>query len=171
MLEQYYRINEATGVSIALLPDGDIAISACSVAIQNNQLDFEKKVTDLNKAVELTKHFPPKSIVALNLSGKGVLHKQIEKTAEINQNNFSKILPNGNIEDFYVQNFISGGQSFVSVIRKADADKWISLLKSLGFVPLTLSFGPFPVQNILKQLNEYGNEIVFNGHTITRNEQ
>jgi len=171
MLEQYYKFNEATGVSITILPDGSTAINACSVNIQNNQLNFEKKITDLNTTEELTKHFPAKSIITLNLSGKGILQKQIEQTEEINQNNFSKILPNASIEDFYIQNFISGDQSFVSVIRKADADKWISQLKSLGFVPLMLSLGPFPVQNIITQLNLYDTEIIFNGHTIQRSEK
>ncbi len=34
-----------------------------------------------------------------------------------------------------------------------------------------LSLGPFPVQNIIGQLNVYGKELIFNGHTIQRNEQ
>jgi hypothetical protein len=171
MLEQYYRINEATGVNITILQDGNTAIDACSVSIQNNRLNFEKKITGLTATEELTKHFPAKTIIALNLSGKGILQKQIERTEEINQNNFSKILPNAGIDDFYVQNFISGDWSFVSVIRKVEADKWINQLKQLGFEPLMLSLGPFPVQSIINQLNIYGTEVVFNGHTITRNEQ
>jgi hypothetical protein len=171
MLEQYYRINEAAGVGITILQDGNIGIDACSVSIQNKQLNFEKKVTDLYTAEELIKHFPVKTIVALNLSGKGILQKQIERTEEINQNNFSKILPNAGIDDFYVQNFISGDCSFVSVIRKVEADKWINQLKQLEFVPLMLSLGPFPVQNIINQLNIYDTEVIFNGHTVTRNEQ
>jgi len=171
MLKQYYGINEAMGISIAILQDGYTAINACSVVIQKNHLNFEKKVSDLNTTEKLPKHFPAKAIVALNLMGKGVLQKQIERSEEINQNNFSKILPNANIEDFYVQNFISGDQSFVSVIRRAEADKYISQLKNLGFVPLMLSLGPFPVQNIITQINVYGNELLFNGHTIIRNEQ
>src|ERR1700730_14314143 len=161
MLEQYYRINEAIGISIAIDASGNTAINACSVAIANNQLSFWKKVTELSTVEDLTKHFPAKSIVAFNLSGKGILLKQLERTEEISQNNFNKILPNTSIEDFYVQNFLSGSQSFVSVIRKVEADKWINQLKELGFVPMMLSLGPFPVQNIIAQLNVYGNELIF----------
>jgi Tfp pilus assembly protein PilN len=171
MLEQYYRISEAIGVSIAIDASGHTAINACSVTIANNQLSFGKKITDLSAVEELAKHFPAKSIVAFNLSGKGILLKQLEGTEEINQNNFNKILPNASIEDFYVQNFLSGSRSFVSVIRKVEADRWINQLKELGFVPLMLSLGPFPTQNIIAQLNVYGNELIFNGHTIQRNEQ
>ena len=171
MLEQYYRISGAIGVSIAINASGNTAINACSITIANNQLSFGKKITDLSAVEELAKHFPAKSIVAFNLSGKGILLKQLERTEEINQNNFNKILPNASIDDFYVQNFLSGSQSFVSIIRKVEADKWINQLKEVGFVPLMLSLGPFPVQNIIAQLNAYGSELVFNGHTIHRNEQ
>jgi len=171
MLEPYYRINQATGVSINLLPNGETVINACSVIIKDNRLDFEKKVNALNTVEELNKHFPAKTCLALNLFGKGVLQKKIEKLEEVNQNNFSQILPNANFDDFYIQNFISGDWSFVSVIRKTDADKWIDLLKKQGFFPLMLSLGPFPVQNIASQLNVYDSELVFDGYTIERNEQ
>jgi Tfp pilus assembly protein PilN len=170
MLEQYYRINQVVGVSINLRQDGAVNINACSVTAHAQQLDIDKKAIDLYAVDELKKHFPPKSLVALNLSGKGVLYKQIERTAEIDQNNFSKILPNANIEDFYVQNFISGELSFVSVIRKAEADRWINQLKDQHYGPLALSLGPFPVQHIIPQLNVYGNEIIFNGNIIRRDE-
>src|ERR1035437_7719774 len=171
MLEQYYNINGATGISITILPDGNTAINGCSVTIQNNQLSFEKKVTAISSLEELTKQFPAKSVIALNLTGKRILQKQIERTEEINQHNFSKILPNATIDDFYVQNFISGDLPFVSVIRKAEADKWISQLTTLGFVPMMLSLGAFPVQQIISQLNIYGAQLIFNGYTIQRNEK
>jgi Tfp pilus assembly protein PilN len=171
MLQQYYRINEATGISITIGKDGDYIVNVCAVSIQNNQLSFDKKLTGIAALNELKKSLAAKSYVSLNLFGKGILQKQIEKAEEINQHNFSQILPNANIEDFYVQNFISGNKSFVSVIRKVEADKWISQLKELGFIPLMLGLGPFPVQNVITQLNVYGNDIIFDGHIIHRNEQ
>src|SRR5882757_7874292 len=128
MLEQYYRINEAVGVSIHIHSDGSVLLQLCSVAASGNELNIDKKVTDLKATGQLKEHIPAKSVIALNLSGKGVLQKKIEKTEEINQNNFNQILPNANIEDFYIQNFISGESSFVSVIRKVEADKWINEL-------------------------------------------
>jgi len=171
MLEKYYIINQAVGVNIHIMQNGVLQISACQVVVENNQLSFEKKVIDLVNIEELKKHFPAKSFVSLNLSGKGILQKQLERTEKINQHNFSKVLPNGNIDDFYIQNFISGGQSFVSVIRKTEADKWISHFKELGFIPLQFSFGPFPVNNIIPQLNIYDNMLTFNGHCIEFDEK
>jgi Tfp pilus assembly protein PilN len=171
MLEKYYRINQAAGVSIILQSADTAEINACSIDVNNNQLNFEKKETDIKDLESLGRLFPAKTIIALNLTGKGILQKQIEKTEEISQNNFTKVLPNGKIEDFYVENFISGDKSFISIIRKSEADKWISRLQAIGFVPLMLSLGPFPVQNIISQLNIYGGEIIFSGHKISRNEK
>ena len=171
MLEQHYRINQAIGVSIHILPNGSLQINACEIAIEQNRLNFVKKVIDINALEELKKHFTAKGALALNLSGKGILQKQIERTELIDQQNFSKVLPNGKVEDFYVQNFISGSHSFVSVIRKTEADKWISQLNEFGFTTLMLSIGPFPVQHILPQLNVYDQEVIFNGNIIQRNEQ
>jgi Tfp pilus assembly protein PilN len=171
MLEQYYRINEAAGVDINIMPDGEIVVNICKIIIERNKLTFDKKVTDLQKPQDLTKHLAAKTPVALNISGKGVLEKQVEKIEELDESNFSKILPNANINDFYFQNCLSGEWSFISVIRKADANKWVELLKQLGLAPLLLCLGPFPVKNIMPQLNIYGDEIVFNGYNILRNEQ
>src|ERR1700744_2980570 len=119
VLEQYYRINQATGISIHLKSDGTTLINCCSLTASGNRLDIDQKLPDIQSPEELNKHLPNKAFIALNLSGKGILHKQIEKIITITQANFSKILPNGNIDDFYVQNFISGDYSFVSVIRKS----------------------------------------------------
>src|ERR1700743_187105 len=134
MLDEYYRINQAVGISIHILQNGSLQINACQVAVENNHLNFDKKIIDLANIGELKKHFPARSIILLNLSGKGILQKQVERAEKINQHNFSKILPNGNMDDFYTQNFISGSQSFVSVIRKGEADKWISEFTDLGFI-------------------------------------
>jgi len=167
MLEQFYTIREATGLSIILGPGGGTVLHACRVLVNANKLTIDNKRTGLASPEQL----PAKSIVALNLSGKGVLQKQIEKTEEITQHNFGSILPNAQIDDFYVQHFISGDYSFVSVIRKTEADRWIQQLRMQGLVPVMLSLGPFPVVQVLPQLNIYHQDIIFNGYAIQRNEQ
>ncbi len=171
MLEQYYRINQVAGIYIHQSNTGAVSINACGLIAKGNQLDIAKKVLDITNIEDLKKHFSAKNPIALNLSGKGILYKQIEKVEIIDQSNFNQILPNANIDDFYVQNFVSGENSFVSIIRKTEADRWINQLTALGFTPMQLSLGVFPAQQIFSLLNVYGNEIKFNGHIIKRNEQ
>jgi Tfp pilus assembly protein PilN len=169
MLKPYYRINEATGIDIHIVHDGNAEINACSVSVNKNQLSIEKKVTGLAGVADLKKDFPAK-YVSVNLSGKGVLHKQTALIDEVNENNFGKIFLNANIHDFYVQHFKSGKISFVSVVRRTDADKWLQALETTGYIPLLLSLGPFVVEHIQNQLNVYDGDLIFNGHTIERNE-
>jgi Tfp pilus assembly protein PilN len=170
MLEQYYRINQVIGVNINHLPGGNTEVNACAITVDKNQLTFDKKITGLAGTGQLKKDFTGK-YVALNISGRGILQKQVELIDEINPNGFNKIFPNANMDDFYVQNFRSGTKSFVSIIRRDEADKWIRQIKELGYIPLMLSLGPFPVQNIVTQLNSYDNGLVFDGNTVTFNEK
>jgi Tfp pilus assembly protein PilN len=170
-LEQYYRINQVAGVHIHIHPDSRTTLQICTIIANGNQLQIDKKITDLASPGQLKEHLPAKSIIALNLSGKGILQKRIERTEVIDQNTFSKILPNAKSEDFYIQNFVSGESSFVSLIRRTEADKWISQLQELQFIPLMLSLGPFPIDGIVPQLNIYESELLFNGYLIRRNEK
>ena len=68
MLEQYYRINEATGVSIQLLQNGGMLIYICAVAIKDNQLNIEKKAADLHSIEELNKYYTGKSVHFMPIS-------------------------------------------------------------------------------------------------------
>lgn len=170
MLQQYLGIHKAVGVGITVNRDGTLLVNACCVSANANRLDFVTKISGLRSVEELTAHFPPKSLISLNINGRGVLHKQVEKVETLSQNNFSKIFPNANIEDFYVQNFISGDWSFISVIRRTDGNDIIEQLQQSGFTPVMLSLGPFPVFTVLPQLNLYDAELIFDGHQISRDE-
>jgi len=171
MLQQYLGINKAVGVGVTIRRDGSLAINACNVIANAKRLDIETKIVGLQSFEELSKHFESKSLVAVNINGKGIVHKQVERIDLLSQNNFSKILPNANIEEFYVQNFISDNWSFVSAIRRSDADRIIDQIRELGFVPIMLNLGPFPVFTILPQLNLYDTELIFDGHQISRDEE
>jgi Tfp pilus assembly protein PilN len=170
MLKQLYRFNQAAGLAIHIQQDGSFVMDGCLLSIKQQKLELEQKFLGCNNINELNKHLPGKQLLAVNLSGKGILSKRIEKTDEVNAANFNQVLPNANIDDFYVQNLISADYSFVSVIRKAEADKWFNQLKELGYQPVILSLGPFAVKNIMGELNVYGGDFVFNGHQIARDE-
>lgn len=170
MLEKYYSINQAAGLAINIQKDGSALIDGCQVTVSNNQLSFEKKETAFG-IEEIRKRFGSGLPVALNLRGRGVLHKRIDKVGEISQANFSAVLPNAVMAEFYVQHFTSGDYSFVTLIRKTDADKWIKSVQEAGLVPMMLSLGPFPAEHIFPQLNIYDEDIVFDGHMISRDNE
>ncbi|MBC7914024.1 MAG: hypothetical protein H7Y07_07870 [Pyrinomonadaceae bacterium] len=171
MLKQYLRLNTVIGISVKVNSDNSTAIQACKIRTSKNSLDFEKKATDLNSVEELAGIFPSKDFLSVNIYGKGILQKQIERIEEITQANFEGILPNAVFDDFYIQNFISGNFSYVSIIRKKEAEKYLSALRNLGFSTIMLSIGPFPVQTILPQLNVYDERLIFDGHIIQKNKE
>ncbi len=161
-----FSIQEALGVSFKIGEDGSSQIHACKVKLQKKLLDFEKKVLNLSSVQELRKEFPKEKGIAINITGKGILYKQIPSTEEINALNFSLILPNANFQDFYVQNFIQGSISFVAVIRKAEADRILQLFSEQEFLPLIFSLGPFSVSHIADQLNIYSGDVLFDGYKV-----
>ncbi|NOW98930.1 hypothetical protein [Mucilaginibacter sp. SG564] len=168
LLESYYNINQATGLSITISRDGQIQLDGCGILVKNNKLHLEKKITAVSKIEELGKRFDTKLPVSLNLCGKGILYKQMPGVDDIGPEEFAVLLPRAEMTDFYVQHFRSADISFAAIIRRSEADEWISLLDKQGFRVLMLSLGPFPVQHILPQLNIYNEEVIFNGHTISR---
>ena len=171
MIKQFFRMNTAIGINLKISQNGALNISACQITKKGDQLDFDHKLTAIASLEELAKQLSNKIPVALNLSGKGVLIKQVEKLLEVTPDNFNRLLPNANFEDFYFQNFISGDGSFISIIRKADADTWLQEFDRLGYAVASLSIGPFAVSQVLLQLNFYNEQIVFDGHIISRNDQ
>jgi Tfp pilus assembly protein PilN len=171
MLKSHFRINEIAGVNMVTASDGSLVINACVVKAEGNQLEIIEKSGGLKDPKELTKFLPAKVPVALNLVGKGILIKQTEKLTSIIEQDFSKILPNARSDDFYLQHFVSGATSYVALIRKEEADKILTKFKESGLEVLSVSLGPFAVQQVFPQLNFYGEEIIFDGHLIQRNEQ
>lgn len=171
MFEEYYHIDQCTGVGLSIGRNGELRVAACSVQKKKNELLIGKKLTGLDDLRRLPEYLPAKALISLNISGKGVIHKRIDRLEAITTENFGQLLPNADIQDFFVQHFSSMSYSFVSVIRKDEGQKWLGKLEELGFQTVMLSLGPFPVFHLSKQLNVYGEELVFGGHVITRDEE
>jgi Tfp pilus assembly protein PilN len=168
MLSAVFRINEVAGINLHLLPDGTVESDLVVLKADGNQLELIKKVTAKKGIKELLEHLDVKTPVALNITGKGVLIKKTEGEEEITAANFQRVLPNAEANDFYWQNMPTVEGIFVALIRKSEADRWLTELAGNSIQVLALSLGPFPVQLIQPQLNFYGEEVVFNGHCIQR---
>lgn len=169
VLDRFYGIKQAAGLAIVIGKDGSAAVNYCQISIEGKNLSFEKKLTGLSLK-ELEKQVKTGMPISVNISGKGVLYKQLDRAEEINAANFSAVLPNASMDDFYVQHFPSGEHSFVALIRKTEADKWLNVISEEGLSALMLSLGPFPLVHILPQLNIYDEEIIFAGIKIARSE-
>ena len=173
MLQDIAGFQTAVGVAVKGEADGALVISACVISRKSDQLSIVSKLTGITSIQELSNQtdLPKKPLISLNITGKGILYKQSGKIETITPANFGQLLPGADFEDFYVQIFVSGGQSFIAVIRKTEADRLIRQFRDEGFNPVMLSLGPFPVDTILPQLNVYDGDVIFDGHIISRDEQ
>ncbi|MCJ8212045.1 hypothetical protein MUY27_20175 [Mucilaginibacter sp. RS28] len=148
MLSKYYRFQKVAGISIEVHRDGNVLYHVCCISLKGDQLSIDKHTVGLDQANELKKMVPPNVPVAVNIYGKGVLIKQLKA----DQTDFTQVLPNAQPDDFYIQEFNSGEAKYAALIRRTEADRWISQLLGLGLQPLQLSLGLFPVAHILDQL-------------------
>ncbi|MCC8409355.1 PilN domain-containing protein [Mucilaginibacter sp. UR6-1] len=166
MLERFYQIDTATGLTLHLLPDGSYIAHACSICVKGTQLDIEKKLTGKHSLKDVAKELNNGTLIALNINGKGVLTKIVELNGENVSPDFASILPGADPADYYRQDFRSGASVFISLIRRTDADRWMAQLHTMGFKVFLLSLGPFAVDQILPQLNNYSDTLIFDGHQI-----
>ncbi|WP_439697189.1 hypothetical protein ACFGVS_01615 [Mucilaginibacter sp. AW1-7] len=168
ILSPHYHINQAAGITIDIAQDGSYTINCCQVSTDHKQLIIEKKLGVKEDVEGIAKQLDAKIPIALNLTGKGILTKQVVAASGDEQQDMAKIIPNLNVADFYLQQFTSNDQLFVSLVRKTLADHWINILEQQGFTVLMLSLGPFAASHMLNQLNVYENDVVFNGIQISR---
>jgi len=164
-------ISSCLGLELVISPDGKTVFHGTRIRIEGKSLTFEKKVTDIASLEALRAAFPGEPYTALVISGKGILHKKISGLEVVDAKAMGQILPNASQGDFYIQNFQSGECSYISLMRKSDADTWTARLTASGFKLLSLSFGPFPVQSILNQLNIGPQDCSFAGHQVQRDEK
>ena len=137
----FIHIDQCIGVSISLSANGTLSVDACKVMRREGKLDIDQKIPACSSINELFKLLPAKSVIALNITGRGVVNKQQEWDDSNHNVEFDKILPGANQADFYIQQFVSGNKVFSSVIRKAEADKLLDAFTVGGFNPVMLSPG------------------------------
>jgi hypothetical protein len=170
MLEKFYRFSGVAGLNIHAAADGRVFFHAVLVRLKGDQIDIEHQVTAELDINQLKKIIPAKTPLAVNFSGRGILVRSLDIVSD-KELDLQKLLPNARPDDFYVQQFHTGTRNFVSLIRRNEADKWTGLLSALGFCPLELSAGAFPVSHLLSQMNVYEQELKFGGFRLTWDEQ
>jgi len=171
MFDSLFTYQEALGIHLQVLGGDEFQYRACQIRIENKTLQFEKKLLDITHSEGLRKAFSKVKPIGITVSGKGILYKSMERVEEITPEVFSRILPNAAFQDFYIQNFISGELSFLSIIRKAELDKILAPIRILEFTPVIVSLGPFPVSVLIPQLNWYAGDFIFDGYRVERDSE
>lgn len=158
-------LNTVLGVELHGFGDNSYSCRFCQLTKKNDELHIEsKKVIDgpLNKVLEgLPKNIP----VALTLTGKGIIHKNIQvATDTLPEQLLQQAFPSVEAKDFYVQTYIHGSNALGSIIRKQGVDELLDKLKRAGLNVYMLSLGGIVTAPIWPQLNIYSTEMRFAGH-------
>ncbi len=157
-------LDKVLGVELHALGD-TYSCRFCLLAKKDNELHIEiNKVIDgpIHKVLEgLPKNVP----VALTLTGRGIIHKNIQvDAATLPEQIIQQAFPAIELKDFYVQSYVHGNNALASVIRKQGVDELLDKLDRAGLKVYMLSLGGIVTAPIWPQLNIYSTEMHFAGH-------
>jgi len=164
--EKYQWLSACSGIEIHIQPGNSYSLRYCSVSVEKDSLSItEKKEWLQEEGLSFTKLDKSKP-VALTVTGKGILVKKVAKLEAFNPAQLNQYFPNLKAEDFYAQNFISGSDSYIAIVRRELIDGIVDKARKAGLQVLQVSVGPFAASHILRQLNFYNGQAVFDGHVI-----
>jgi hypothetical protein len=157
-----------TGAEVNICADGTFDIRLVKLSMQKKLINIdEKKVYAITLDQFKTIQIP--GALAVTFTGKGVLIKKTNRLESLSDQNLRPLFPGFKRDEFYLQHFQSGAFSYITFIRKEIADPVLQALKKQGAAILMLSLGPFAVEHVVPLLNNYQEEIHFDGHQLSLN--
>jgi hypothetical protein len=136
----WFELSTLTGAEIRLGQDGVEAVLACTLQVSGDRMAIKDQHAGLKNIAHFAKYYKPGPL-ALCLTGKGILTKEIQPVAVTSQQLIGQVLPNANAADFYFQLDQKAGLTLVSIVRRSVADGLIKELTALGFPVVSLSLG------------------------------
>lgn len=142
---------EVVGVEVILLPDNQFNVTLCVLTQRKGIIHIEKKVAEIGKVEDLKEHLAVNLPVALVINGRSILHKRIEPQHYAVQavDKLKASIPNLNPGDFYLQDFVFPGGSFLSLLRRELLDKLLDEFDALGCKIVSLTVGPFVFKHLV----------------------
>lgn len=163
-------LGSCAGAEVHLNQDGSYYVRLIRLSLNKKLIKIEAKKCYVGSEAMIT-DFVLEEPLAVTLSGKGVLIKKTTRFDEASENTLQHLFPALKLEEFYIQHFPSGPHSFVAIVRREIADAVISVFKKHGAEVMMLSLGPFAVDQVIPQLNVYGETLNFDGHELKLNEE
>lgn len=163
-------ITACSGAEVNIQADGSFTIRVLDLVLHKKLIQIEKKKEYKVSMAEIAA-LKVNGPLAVALTGRGVLIKKTPAVENITAQSLRHLFPDFKPAEFYIQHFKSGKNSFIAFIRKEIADPVLAALSKQGAEIMTLSLGPFAVDQVFPQLNNYGDELNFDGHRVLLNEE
>jgi Tfp pilus assembly protein PilN len=170
-LSKFDWLDACSGLEIHRNEQNQYSLRSVSILVKGDRLDLGKKESleagDLKSGLG---RLALKGPVAVTITGKGVLIRKVPPGEYNVPASVHAVFPNLDAEQFYIQQFRSGDSLFLALIRKETAHSILADCDTAGLQVLSLSLGPFSAAHILSQLNNYGDRVLFGGHSIKLSE-
>lgn len=161
MFEPFEQI---LAIELALLQNETYRCTYAVITRKGDSIDAAEQRTVEGTLVKVLERLPRKFPVALAISGKGIIHKQVKGSGTESKDLFRAAFPSVERKDFYVQEALSGDLAWISIIRQNLADDIVGKLQTAGLQVYALSLGALPVISIWELLSATGNGFSANGH-------
>lgn len=157
-------LEQILAIELALLQNETYRCTYAVITRKGDRIDAAEHHTIEGTLVKVLERLPRKFPVALALSGKGIIHKQVKGSGAENKDLFRTAFPSVERKDFYVQEAFSNGLVWISIIRQTLADDMVGKLQTAGLQVYALSLGALPVMSIWELLSVPDAGFTANGH-------
>lgn len=152
------------GIELSLLQNETYRCNYAVVTRKGNDIDAAEQHTVEGTLVKVLERLPRKFPVALSVSGKGIIHKQLKGVGAEKKDLFREAFSSVEKKDFYVQEALVDDLVWISIIRRAVADDIVGKLQSAGLNVYMLSLGGLPVISIWELLSGTAEGFSASGH-------
>jgi hypothetical protein len=162
---QLLSLSTVLGVELKLIGSNQYDCRFCLITKKNNAITIEKKCAIKGPLTEVLEKLPKNIPLALNLTGKGLLFKNVTLEQPLTDSqNFQAAFPAIDQKDFYTQCYHDQAHSLINIIRAEVVDDLLSKFKLSGLNVYILSLGAIVSKHVWPFLNSYHSPIQFDEH-------
>lgn len=164
-----YRSQRVAGIEYLQTNQGFIW-QVVVMEIEKKKAIFHKTAAKLDSLQAVKEVIGKDTPVFLSINSRSVVHKKVTGTSGSDANALQQVFPNAALDDFYIQRLEIQGGEIVSIARCDAINQILDSIVSEGLSVLHLSFGPFPVSNLLPLLPTQ-DSIALSSHILSLQQQ
>ncbi len=166
------NLNLVLGVELVMLANNQLSCNYCLLSKKQHTLNIQSTKSITGNLSQVLDAIPKQQPIALVLSGKGIIHKNLQVATGLAENQiFQQAFPSVEPSEFYSQQFNQGPNFTLSLIRKQVVDELLDKCQRAGLSIYSLSLGGLVSSHIWAQLNCYDQTLQLDTHAFTLNEE
>ena len=153
------------GIELIFNGEQEFKCYYCLLRRTDNEIMLEERSVIAGNLVQILKDLPKGYPTALNLSGKGVVFKNLGKELSADADRaFAGVFPGISSADFYKQFLTGNSNSLIHIIRRSIADSVLGTFSASGLRVYALTLGASVTSVIWDLISADQNRFIFSGH-------